>query len=84
MKKHKDHKKTGPQTPPALAPSGPVLTNTQWRGILAGISLAGIGFTILSLADPAGRNWASYLCPFLILGGYAVIGAALWKKYPSN
>ena len=45
-----------------------------WKVIGIGIGIVAIGFYVLSLTDPAGQNWASNLCPFLILGGYAVIG----------
>ena len=37
-----------------------------------------LGFAVLSQADPLGRNWAACLAPFLILGGYAAIGAGLF------
>jgi len=47
------------------------------RVILAGAALAALGFFILTKTDPAGQNWASKLSPFLILGGYAVVGAGI-------
>jgi dipeptide/tripeptide permease len=48
-----------------------------WKVIGLGIGIAGAGFYVLSLTDPAGQNWASNLSPFLILGGYAVIGVGI-------
>ncbi len=45
-----------------------------WKVIGAGIGIVAVGFFLLSLTDPAGQNWASNLCPFVILGGYAAIG----------
>ena len=66
--------------PKGIAPLG-------WKVILGGIALVGVGFYVLSLTDPQGRNWASNLCPFLILGGYAVIAVGIIlpeKKAPSS
>lgn len=48
-----------------------------WKVIGIGIGIAASGFVVLSFTDPAGQNWASNLCPFLILGGYAVIGVGI-------
>ena len=48
-----------------------------WKVIGLGIGIAAIGYVVLSFTDPAGQNWASNLCPFLILGGYATIGVGI-------
>lgn len=64
--------------PPQSLPQ-PLFTKGQIQTILAGALLTIAGFVVLSQADPAAKNWAGKLCPFLILGGYAVIGVALWK-----
>jgi hypothetical protein len=32
-----------------------------------------LGLILLVWTDPYGRNWASHLAPFVILGAYAVI-----------
>ncbi|MBI4386582.1 MAG: hypothetical protein HY551_04310 [Elusimicrobia bacterium] len=48
--------------------------------ILVGlISVAG-GFFVLSRTDPYGRNRASHLAPYLLLGGYGLIAAGLLAK----
>lgn len=43
-----------------------------------GIGILVLGFFVLSFADPMGRNWAAHLSPFLILGGYALVGAGIF------
>jgi hypothetical protein len=48
----------------------------------AGAALASAGYYVLTLTDPAGQNWASNLCPFLILGGYALIGVGILLPDP--
>ncbi|MEK7287509.1 MAG: hypothetical protein AAB091_02970 [Elusimicrobiota bacterium] len=63
----------------AQGAAAPLLSSGQIRGVMAGILLVIAGFIVLSRADPAARNWAGTICPFLILGGYAVIGVALWR-----
>ena len=47
------------------------------RVIFAGVIIVAAGFFILTKTDPMGQNWASKLSPFLILGGYAIIGAGI-------
>lgn len=47
------------------------------RIILAGIALLVAGFILLTKTDPAGQNWASNLSPFMILGGYLIIGIGI-------
>jgi hypothetical protein len=67
---------------------GPV-TNSIWAAVLpprgikrltfvVGIVLLVMGFCLLRLTDPAGRNWASLLSPFLLLLGYGAIGFSLY------
>ncbi|MBI4063809.1 MAG: hypothetical protein HY401_05855 [Elusimicrobia bacterium] len=69
-----------PRPQAAAKPEEPILTGRQVRWIIVGVMLTAGGFAALAKADPAARNWAGRLCPFLILGGYGVIGYALWKK----
>lgn len=54
------------------------ITPAGWKTIAGGVGLLLLGFATLSLTDPEGRNWASSLCPFLILGGYAVIALGIF------
>jgi len=45
--------------------------------IFAGFIILAAGYFILSKTDPAGQNFASKLSPFMILGGYALIGVGI-------
>jgi hypothetical protein len=45
--------------------------------LLAGILVLIIGYLVLTKTDPAGQNLASKLSPFLILGGYALVGIGI-------
>lgn len=53
------------------------ISKTGVKVILGGIFLLIIGFFVLTKADPSGQNFASTLSPFLILGGYIVIGIGI-------
>ncbi len=70
-----------PQEPPA--PFGGV-SKRGWKVIGAGIGLAALGYVVLSFTDPAGQNWASNLCPFLILGGYATVAVGIVLPDPGE
>lgn len=59
------------------------ISKRGWLVIGLGIGVAAIGYWVLTFTDPAGRNWASNLSPFLILGGYAIIGAGIMIPPPS-
>ena len=70
-KTNKDKVSAAPAPSAVLSPQG---KNLVWAGGIAVI----LGFIVLSRADAMGRNWASSLSPFLILGGYASIGVGLF------
>jgi hypothetical protein len=53
------------------------ISRTGVKIIGAGIGIVVIGYLVLSKTDPAGQNWASMLSPFLLLGGYALIGLGI-------
>ena len=55
----------------ALSPLGKRLA-------LAGGALVFCGFVLLSFADSMGRNLPALVSPFLLIGGYAAIGAGLF------
>lgn len=51
------------------------------RFIAAGVAGLTIGFFVLSKSDPLGQNWAATASPFLILGGYALVGLGIfWRE----
>lgn len=62
----------------------PGISRRGWKTIGAGIGLLVVGFTVLCFTDPRGQNWASVASPFLILGGYAVIGAGILAPDPEE
>lgn len=88
-KKRRKEGREGGNTPEAGVPaaSGPVeddpITRTGRLTIAAGVVLAAAGFFVLTKADPMGRNWAASLSPFLILGGYAVMGWGIFRDDPA-
>jgi len=45
--------------------------------IVAGIAVLAIGYFVLTKTDPSGQNLASKISPFLILGGYVIIGIGI-------
>jgi hypothetical protein len=74
----KKHKRTFPQpAPPSTVPSERLSCRGK-TAMAAGIGTLAAGFIVLSFADPMGRNWASVLAPYLILGGYALVGAGIF------
>jgi len=80
-------KKIKTPTAPPAAPrpaEEPILSRRGKIAIAAGIATAAVGYYILTLTDPAGQNWASDLCPFVILGGYALIGIGILLPDPSD
>jgi hypothetical protein len=71
-------KKTQKEKVPAPPPPSEKLSSRGKLLIKAGGIFVLAGFAVLSRADALGRNWASNLAPFLILGGYAAIGVGLY------
>ena len=68
---------------PASVESDP-LSATGKKTIAAGVALAAAGFLVLTKADAMGRNWAGTLAPFLILGGYGVMGWGIFRDDPQS
>jgi len=60
------------------------ITSRGKKTIGAGIALLVIGFFILTLTDPQGKNWASSISPLLILGGYAVVALGIFLPEPEK
>jgi hypothetical protein len=63
--------------PASAQPRGPLFSRRGKMLMLAGAVTAALGFFLVTLTDPAGQNWASRLCPFVILGGYALVGLGI-------
>jgi hypothetical protein len=42
-----------------------------------------VGYTVLSFADSTAANLPGKISPFVILGGYALIGIGLFLNKPS-
>ena len=76
-------KTLGRDIPDASAPveSDPI-SSTGQKTIAAGVVLSAVGFLVLTRADAMGRNWAASVSPFLILGGYAVMGWGIFRDDP--
>lgn len=74
-KKRKQPISAGP--PPQASPEESISGRGK-KAIGIGLGILVLGFIVLSRTDPMGRNWASTLSPFLILGGYAVIGIGIF------
>lgn len=75
MAKNKNTAKKDRPAPPApyepVSPRGKALVG-------AGGVLVIAGFVLLSFADAMGRNLPALVSPFLLIGGYCVIGLGLF------
>jgi len=69
-----------PETPSSVE----TITKTGKKIIAAGIVVVVLGFIVLTQTDPMGRNWASNLSPFLILGGYAIVALGILCPEPPS
>jgi len=58
------------------APAG--ISRCGRKIIFSGIGVLIAGFFVLTKTDPSGQNLASILSPFLILGGYLIIGMGIF------
>ena len=63
---------------------GDAIGSLGWKIIAGGAALVLAGFFTLTQADPMGRNWAADLSPFLILGGYALVGLGIFWPEPGE
>jgi|GEM_PF-1710520 hypothetical protein len=59
------------------------LSRVGKKVLSAGIVCACLGYYVLTMADPMGQNWASNVSPFLILGGYALVGLSIIVRDPA-
>ncbi len=87
-KKRRKDEREGGKTPGGDVPGtsasvgGDPISSTGWKTIAAGVVFAAVGFGVLTRADSMGRNWAASLSPFLILGGYALMGWGIFRDDP--
>jgi hypothetical protein len=65
-------------------PRSPIISRRGWKTIGVGAGVAALGYLVLSFTDPRGQNLASTISPFLILGGYAAIGAGILVRDRSS
>jgi hypothetical protein len=73
MKNKKEYAKA---TPKNQAPAG--ISKLGRKVIFSGIAVLILGFIVLTKTDPSGQNLASMVSPFLILGGYLIIGIGIF------
>ncbi len=76
-KKNKPQRPASVQPPVAPPASAPIFSRRGKITMAVGAATAALGFYLVTFTDPAGQNWASSLCPFVILGGYALIGIGI-------
>lgn len=74
----KKDKRTQKTSSPSPAADAPALSVRGKKLSVAAFVLIVLGFVILSRADALARNWAGQLAPFLLLGGYGLLGVALF------
>ena len=60
------------------------ITPLGMKVIGAGVAVIILGFFVLSRADAMGSNWAANLSPFLILGGYILVGLGIFAPAQSS
>ncbi len=73
-----EHEKSPKPAPEPGILEKEAITPLGRKTIGGGIVVLIVGFYILTLTDPNGRNWASLLSPLLILGAYAIIGVGIF------
>jgi len=59
-----------------IAPAG--ISKLGRKVIFCGIAVLIVGYFVLTKTDPSGQNPASMISPFLILGGYLIIGIGIF------
>jgi hypothetical protein len=89
LSRNKKSRSSTPQKSSSM-PSSTTVSNKQSfslsrvgkKVLSAGIVCACLGYYILTMADPMGQNWAANTSPFLILGGYALVGLSIIVRDP--
>src|SRR4051812_27740661 len=77
-KSAKGGQKQRPEPLPVFEPSSSsVISKRGWFFIGTGVFIGFLGYCLLTLTDPLGQNWASKISPFVIIGGYVLIGAGI-------
>ena len=80
MSKKKKHQKVSSLP----VPSAEGISGRGKKAIGVGLGVLVLGYIVLSMTDTMGRNWASLLSPFLILGGYAIVGIGIFLPETSE
>ena len=83
----KDKKRGGgPENEVGMTNKNPTssISKRGWKFVKGGLGTAFLGYVLLSFTDPQGQNFASFVSPFLILGGYAVIAYGIIAPDPSD
>lgn len=83
-KKNRQQKRQA-EIPPQAGVPDEAITPLGKKVIGMGVAVIVLGFIVLSRADPMGNNWAAHLSPFLILGGYILVGFGIFapEKLPT-
>ena len=76
----KKDRRSGDERAGEMGSPAKLISRRGWKIIGGGAATAVIGYIVLSFTDPRGQNWASFLSPFLILGGYGAIGYGIIAK----
>jgi hypothetical protein len=77
--KNPPHHTTNPQTGDHQ-PTAQLVSKRGWKVIGGGAIVLIAGYSLLSMADPMAQNWAGRLSPFVIIGGYVLIGLGIVVK----
>ena len=83
-KKHPQSQAGAPAPSFLPAEGGEVISSRGWKTIVGGIAVLILGFVVLSFTDREGRNWASTLSPFLILGSYGIMAIGIFLPDPGS
>lgn len=66
------------EQPVPAAVSSEAISSRGKKVIAIGVGILAAGFILITYTDPMGRNWASVLAPFLIVGGYIAVGIGIF------
>ncbi len=76
----KKNKRANIPVPPVSVERRPLLSKKSLGYIGGGILMLVMGYAVLSFADSKAQNFPGKVSPFLILGGYSLIGVGLFIR----